>query len=196
MCQPHGLLLSCQQIKQELEDAMRKELDTISKLFIKAWRFEECFDCIFPGRLFSGEELLVNIPYLPEESNYMLYMDTVRTLWKSSVRKAPSLVGSSEGTPTLDEQRGRLNAEWYLYRIAYVFDSMVRDHVRVENLRRFSNDPRGIAPGVTLKFKDDVLAVQAVQAEGSRFKRKYRRSKHCHHFQHMICTGTPSSPDL
>jgi hypothetical protein len=97
-----GLLLSCRQIKQELEDAMRKELDTISKLLVKAWRFEERFDCLFPGWLLSRKELLINIPYLPEESNYKLYMDIFRTIWKSSVRKATSLVESSEGTPTLD----------------------------------------------------------------------------------------------
>jgi hypothetical protein len=78
------------------------------------------------------------------------------------VRNGTFLVGFSEDTPLLDEQRGERIADECLLRIVYVFDGMVRDHIWIRDCIRVRDEPRRVAPGTTLRFKDDIPAVQAV----------------------------------
>lgn len=72
------------------------------------WPYRKRSHYPYPGRLFNGKELLINVPYLPRKSSYKLPQEIFGILW---MRRVIFPIGPSEGTPTLDEQRGAADPE-------------------------------------------------------------------------------------
>lgn len=171
-----GLLLSCQQIKNETDDVMRKEHVKVIKPIKDSWDLPGELRFPYPSRLFSHKELVIEAPYLSARRPAHVYAEHRGVLCPRIQRIAINIDQSLSAPEVLHDQFGlqriaRLSATLYILMLG-----------RREGMS--GKDKLHHYGWITIQFVDKSDDAR----ENEKMVRTMAKCHGCEHTHHLCCT--------